>query len=73
MKKHIMEDGKWHRYTYVYNKGKTILYVDRKEYKGNCGITNEVCIRGYTRKQGIHQLLNNAREIRVSKCARRKL
>lgn len=69
MKKHIMEDGKWHLYAWVYNKGRVILYVDGKVYKGKLGITSEYWLKGRPKKE--KGVLGDFDELRISKCARR--
>ena len=77
-KKHILEDGKWHHYTFVYvGNGKTVLYVDGKPYKGDCNMTYEMYFRGGLKSKNKAMLLdglcNMRDELRVSKCARRKV
>ena len=66
---HILKDKKWHHYIFVYNKGKTILYVDGKAYKGDCPMTYEMHFKGM---KGI-KTNSMCDEIRVSKCERRKI
>lgn len=68
--KHILEDNKWHGYAWVYNKGKTILYVDGKPYKGKEGITIDFFGR-FGAKTSIGDKLKFIDELRISKCARR--
>lgn len=72
-KRHILTDKKWHAYAWVYKgKGKTVLYVDGKPYRGKEGITVDYFFRGGT-KNGLKDIQTFLDELRISKCARRKI
>ena len=66
-KKHILEDKKFHVYHWVFNGKKTTLYVDGKVFKENMPMTVEFWFKGNNKGTSVFD------ELRVSKCARRKL
>ena len=67
-KTHILEDNVWHNYAWVYDNGKTRLFVDGQFYKGKEGITLD-----YWFKNNPNFVLRFLDEMRMSSVARKKI
>jgi hypothetical protein len=66
--KHILTDGKFHHYAWVFNGKKSILYVDGIIYKGKDPMTMEYWLKS-KKNEKVSEL--DFGELRISKCARR--
>lgn len=53
MKRHILEDKKFHNYVWDYKNKKTILYVDGEIYKGKDNMSCSYWFKGEPKKKNL--------------------